>query len=59
MYSTAASQSRSVGGSYWLLADIRQSEKSLSLYRPFRFLNFQRFHRQQATQTSLLQQLLD
>jgi hypothetical protein len=36
-------------GSLWPLADIRQPEKSLSPYRPFRFLNFQRCHRQQPT----------
>jgi len=35
---------------FWPLADIRQPEKSLSPYRPFRFLNFQRCHWQQPTQ---------
>jgi hypothetical protein len=40
-------QIASVG--YWPLDDIRQPEKSLSPYRSFRFLNFQRCHRQQPT----------
>ena len=33
------------------VADICQPEKSLSQYRSFRFLNFQRCHWQQPTQT--------
>ena len=41
-----------VTGRIWPVADIRQPEKSLSPYRSFRFLNFQRCHWQQPTQTS-------
>jgi len=33
----------------WPTADVRQHEKSISLYRSFRVLNFQRIHRQHPT----------
>jgi hypothetical protein len=42
----------------WPLADIRYPEKSFSPYRPFRFLNFHRCHRQQPTHTCLSAMIL-
>jgi hypothetical protein len=36
-------------GRNWPTADVRQHEKSISLYRSFRVLNFQRIHRQHPT----------
>jgi hypothetical protein len=36
-------------GRNWPAADIRQPKKSLSPCRSFRFINFQRCHRQQPT----------